>query len=120
VERRVLAECREDAAAPLFEPSGTLGPWGRGDQFRSADPVPLCAALHLGPAGLHVIIRDTAGMYVGDLDGARRRVEMAVPLDLFQAASQRNGSVVLPGSIDLVGASAGSPDVIRRAAVPVG
>ena len=120
VDRRVLAACREDPGAPLRDPAGPLGPWGRGEAFRTADPLPLCAALHAGPGGVRAVCRDSAGMSVAALDGARRRLDSGTPLDLFQAGSARNGSFVAPDALDLIGASAESPELIRYASIPLG
>jgi hypothetical protein len=129
VERRDLAACREDAAGWAVDPAGPLGPWGRGEQLRTRDPLPLCAALHVSPgrsprvvlsqAAVDPSAPGTGGMFVLGLDGTRRRAPVTTRLDLFQAASARNGSLVLPGAIDLVGASAASPDVMRYASIPL-
>ena len=61
-----------------------------------------------------------SGMFLIEPDGPARRAPVTRPLDLFQAVTDRNGSVTMPGAVDIIGASASLPETIRFASIPIG
>ena len=130
IQRRSILSCREDASGWLVDPSGPTGPWGKGEELRTRDPLPTCAGLHIGPGGrVMVLVHQRAvdpdragdsGMFLIEPDGPARRAPVTRPLDLFQAVTDRNGSVTMPGAVDIIGASASLPETIRFASIPIG